>query len=55
MYHIEFHYLILSPVFSCSVIGLDGVVVEVEVDTNNGLPGMDILGSKNLKVSLMAG
>jgi hypothetical protein len=33
-------------VFSCAVIGLDGVVVEV--DTTNGLPGMDILGSKDL-------
>jgi magnesium chelatase family protein len=34
----------LSRVFSCAVIGLDGVVVEVEVDTTNGLPGMDIVG-----------
>jgi magnesium chelatase family protein len=34
----------LSRVFSCAVIGLEGVVVEVEVDTTNGLPGMDIVG-----------
>jgi magnesium chelatase family protein len=37
----------LSRVFSCAVIGLEGVVVEVEVDTTNGLPGMDILGPKD--------
>jgi magnesium chelatase family protein len=36
----------LSRVFSCAVIGLNGVVVEVEVDTTNGLPRMDILESK---------
>jgi magnesium chelatase family protein len=40
----------LSRVCSCAVISLDGVVVEVEVDTTNGLPGMDMLGSKDLKV-----
>ena len=34
----------LARVFSCAVIGLDGVVVEVEVDTCPGLPGMDIVG-----------
>jgi magnesium chelatase family protein len=34
----------LSRVFSCAVIGLEGVVVEVEVDTTNGLPGIDIVG-----------
>ena len=34
----------LSRVYSCAVIGLDGVVVEVEVDTCPGLPGMDIVG-----------
>jgi hypothetical protein len=37
----------LSRVFSCAVIGLEGAVVEV--DTTNGLPGMDILGSKDHK------
>jgi magnesium chelatase family protein len=40
----------LSRVFSCAVIGLEGVVVEVEVNTTNGVPGMDILGSNDLKV-----
>jgi magnesium chelatase family protein len=34
----------LSRVFSCAVIGLDGVVVEVEVDTGGGLPKMVIVG-----------
>ncbi len=34
----------LSRIFSCAVIGLDGVIVEVEVDTGPGLPGMVIVG-----------
>ena len=34
----------LARIFSCAVIGLDGVVVEVEVDYTNGLPGMTIVG-----------
>ena len=34
----------LARVFSCAVIGLEGVIVEVEVDTSNGLPGMIIVG-----------
>ena len=34
----------LARVFSCAVIGLDGVVVEVEVDTGGGLPNMVIVG-----------
>jgi len=34
----------LARVFSCAVIGLDGEIVEVEVDTSQGLPGMDIVG-----------
>ena len=34
----------LSRVYSCAVIGLDGVIVEVEVDTAQGLPGTDIVG-----------
>jgi len=28
----------LAKVYSCAVIGLDGAIVEVEVDTANGLP-----------------
>jgi len=34
----------LARVFSCAVIGLEGVVIEVEVDTSQGLPGMVIVG-----------
>ena len=34
----------LARVYSCAVIGLDGVVVEVEVDYTSGFPGMTILG-----------
>jgi magnesium chelatase family protein len=34
----------LARISSCAVIGLDGVIVEVEVDTGPGLPGMVIVG-----------
>lgn len=34
----------LARVYSCAVIGLDGVVVEVEVDTRQGLPKTIIVG-----------
>src|SRR5512143_2942665 len=34
----------LARVCSCSVIGLDGVVVDVEVDLGEGLPGIIIVG-----------
>jgi len=34
----------LAHVNACAVIGLEGVVVQVEVDTGVGLPGMDIVG-----------
>ncbi|MGB9591785.1 MAG: YifB family Mg chelatase-like AAA ATPase, partial [Candidatus Kryptoniota bacterium] len=34
----------LARVYSCAIIGLEGVIVEVEVDTANGLPGMAIVG-----------
>src|SRR5512136_719423 len=34
----------LARIFSCAIIGLDGVVVDVEVDTGLGLPGMTIVG-----------
>jgi len=34
----------LARVFSCAVIGLNGVVVEVEVDTMSGLPKTTIVG-----------
>jgi magnesium chelatase family protein len=34
----------LARVFSCAVVGLDGVIVEVEVDFGQGLPHMAIVG-----------
>ncbi len=34
----------LARVYSCAVIGLEGVVVEVEVDTGDGLPSITIVG-----------
>jgi magnesium chelatase family protein len=34
----------LARVYSCAVIGLDGVVVEVEVDYTAEFPGMTIVG-----------
>ena len=34
----------LSRVYSCAVLGLDGVVVEVEVDTASGLPKVILVG-----------
>ena len=37
----------LARVFSCAVIGLEGVVVEVEVDTAQGLPKTTMYGSTN--------
>jgi magnesium chelatase family protein len=40
----------LARVSSCAVIGLDGVIVEVEVDTGPGLPGMVIVGLPDVGV-----
>jgi magnesium chelatase family protein len=34
----------LARVFSCAVIGLDGVIVDVEVDTGKGLPSIIVVG-----------
>jgi len=34
----------LARIYSCAVIGLEGVVVEVEVDYSNGLPAVIIVG-----------
>jgi magnesium chelatase family protein len=34
----------LARVFSCAVVGLDGVIIEVEVDFTNGMAGMTIVG-----------
>lgn len=40
----------LARVLSCAVIGLDGVLVEVEVDSGQGQPGMTIVGSEHQRV-----
>ena len=37
----------LAKVYSYAVIGLDGAIVEVEVDTANGLPSFADMGSKS--------
>ncbi len=34
----------LAKVYSCAVIGLEGAIVEVEVDTTNGLPSFVVVG-----------
>jgi len=34
----------LAKVFSCAVIGLEGAIVEVEVDISRGLPSLTIVG-----------
>ena len=34
----------LARVFSCTVIGLEGIIIEVEVDTTSGLGGVEIVG-----------
>ena len=34
----------LAHVFSCAVIGLDGVLIDIEVDYGQGLPHMAIVG-----------
>ena len=35
---------VLAKVYSCAVVGLDGVLVEVEVDVGQGIPGMVVVG-----------
>src|SRR5215211_796617 len=41
---IGFGGIVLAKVFSCAVVGLDGVLVEVEVDVGQGVPGMVVVG-----------
>ena len=36
--------MMLARVYSCALIGLEGTIVEVEVDATQGLPGTDIVG-----------
>jgi magnesium chelatase family protein len=42
----------LARIFSCAVVGLEGVVIEVEVDYTNGLPGMTMSSPKSRDISL---
>jgi magnesium chelatase family protein len=35
---------VLAKILSCAVVGLDGVLVEVEVDVGQGIPGMVVVG-----------
>jgi magnesium chelatase family protein len=34
----------LARIFSCAVVDLEGVIVEVEIDYTNDSPGMTIVG-----------
>jgi len=34
----------LARVYSCAVLGLEGVLIEVEVDYGSGLPGITVVG-----------
>lgn len=34
----------ISKVNSCAISGIDGYIVNVEVDMSNGIPSMDIVG-----------
>jgi hypothetical protein len=38
------HQKVLALVFSCAVVRLDGVIVEVEFDSGDGLPGITTVG-----------
>ena len=40
----------LARVFSCAVLGLEGVIIEIEVDIGRGLPGMTIVGLPDMAV-----
>ena len=40
----------LARVFSCAVLGLEGVIIEIEVDIGRGLPGMTIVGLPDIAV-----
>ncbi len=40
----------LAKLYSCSVIGIDGFIVDVEVDISYGLPGFNIVGLPEVSV-----
>ncbi len=36
--------MVLAKVNSCAIVGLDGALVDVEVDLSNGQPGFNLVG-----------
>ena len=40
----------LARVFSCTVLGIEGIPLEVEVDISDGLPSFDIIGLPDASV-----
>ena len=40
----------LAKVNSCALIGLDGVLVEIEVDAAKGMPGLTLVGLPSMAV-----
>ena len=36
----------LAKLFSCAIVGLDGGLIEVEVDIAQGLPAFKVIGTK---------
>jgi magnesium chelatase family protein len=44
IFTLDYTFGMLARVYSCALIGLEGVIVEVEVDATQGLPGTDIVG-----------
>jgi len=45
---------ILAQVTGCAVVGLEGAIVEVEVDVSSGLPSFVIIGSHLAGVFMQA-
>ena len=45
----------LAKVKSCAMFGLDGFVVDVEVDISPGLPKFDVVGLPDAAVTLRPG
>jgi magnesium chelatase family protein len=43
-HNIMYNIPMLARIYSCAVVGLEGVIVEVEVDTTQGFPGVDLVG-----------
>ncbi len=42
----------LAKVSSCAIVGLDGALVDVEVDISNGQPGFTIVGLPDATVHI---